>query len=143
MERQQMAPIRFPHVFENFETDQDNKSISKYKVTPSEEISSGGNNKNEEAQEQQPTKKKSLLKSITDDTAVFIHEMQNNVSNSIQKAASIKVNFKFHGPELPDEDDFKELRNKLSKFVTVASWCFDSIRKFSHRWRYWPWHDHF
>ena len=27
---------------------------------------------------------------------------------------------------MPDEDDFKELRNKLSKFVTVASWCFDS-----------------
>ena len=59
-----------------------NKSISKYKVTPSEEISSGGNNKNEEAQEQQPTKKKSLLKSITDDTAVFIHEMQNNLMKS-------------------------------------------------------------
>ena len=68
--------------------------------------------------------------------------MQNNVSNSIQKAASIKVNFKFHGPELLDEDDFKELRNKLSKFVTVASWCFDSSENFPSV-AYWPWHDNF
>ena len=105
---------------------QDGKSASKYKVTPSEEISSDGNKGIEDVEGQHPGKKKSFFKSITDDTAVFIHEIQNNVSNSIQKATSVKVNFKFHGPELPDEDDFKELRQKLSKVVKVASWCFDS-----------------
>ena len=100
-----------------------------YKVTPigdengKAKVTTITNNNDEE---QKPGKKKSFLKTLTDDTSNFVHDLQSNVSNSIEKAKSINVKFKFHAPELPDEDDFIKLRKKLSRFVSVASWCFDS-----------------
>jgi hypothetical protein len=95
-------------------------SVNKYKVKPVEKVLENPSNMDE------PAKRKSFLKSVSDDSSKFIHGIQHSVSISLQKAKSVKVKFKFHAPELPDEDDFIQLRKKLSKFVKLASWCFDS-----------------
>ena len=62
-----------------------------YKVTPigdengKAKVTTITNNNDEE---QKPGKKKSFLKTLTDDTSNFVHDLQSNVSNSIEKAKS-------------------------------------------------------
>ena len=63
-----------------------NTGINKYKVTPigdengKAKVTTITNNNDEE---QKPGKKKSFLKTLTDDTSNFMHDLQSNVSSTM------------------------------------------------------------